>query len=116
MQRLPYTCAIISEALRLKGSKCDCFIYRSFNVRKLTFKHVYAVKIKTKLCIHIFLEYLQGAFLITEDAKFFMQTMKTRIRLRGCADEFESSMNAHARRYVFSHCGLSYFKSIKANC
>ena len=30
---------------------------------------------------------------------------RTLIRLSGCAGWFKSSLGAHARRYVFSHCG-----------
>ena len=35
---------------------------------------------------------------------FFMRTTMTLIRLRGCAGWSESSLGAHARRYVFSCC------------
>ena len=65
-------------------------------------------------------------------AHFFMWTTKTLIRLSGCADWFESSLDAHFKgylfsrfgsyvahvgRYVFSHCGFDiiskYRKKIK---
>ena len=31
-------------------------------------------------------------------------TMNTLIRLLGCAGLFESLLDAHVRRYIFSHC------------
>ena len=39
---------------------------------------------------------------------FFMRSTKTQIRLRGCAGWFESSLDTHVRRYVFSLCGSIY--------
>ena len=50
-----------------------------------------------------------GAFWIATDTKvFFMRTMKTLIRLRGCVDCFESSLGANARRYVIPRCDAYY--------
>ena len=35
----------------------------------------------------------------------FIRTTKTRIRLRGCAGWFGSTLAAHVRRFLFSSCG-----------
>ena len=45
---------------------------------------------------------------------FFKRPMKTLIRLRGCASWFESSLDVHVRRYVFSCCGsyISWLHSL----
>ena len=44
--------------------------------------------------------------------RFFIRTTETLVRLRGCADLFESLfLGAHVRQFVFSSC-VSYFLPI----
>ena len=50
-------------------------------------------------------EYFLSIFWIANDANFFGRTTKTLIKLRECAGWFESLLDAHARRYVFTRCG-----------
>ena len=43
---------------------------------------------------------------------FFIRVTKTLIRLRWCAGWSESSLGAHVRRYIFSHCASIIFRQI----
>ena len=73
------------------------------NIRNLTFRHVHPVKIQIRLhivqsdqnlhCVH---------FIQPRMHSFFVQTMENLIRLRRLTGWFESEMDAHVRRYVFS--------------
>ena len=70
------------------------------NIRKHTFRYVLPM-IQISLCIHaVWSESSISTFWIAKDAKFFMQTRKTLIRLCQCAGWFESSLDAQVKRYV----------------
>ena len=92
-----------TESLSSVGTvkSCKCCINR--NIRERNFGHVRPAKIQIRLRIReVWSESSLDAVLIAKKAKFLLVEKETLLRLRGCVDWLDSSLDAHVRRHVFS--------------
>ena len=92
---------------------CQMVKILSSDIRKPTFRHVrkpafgHMQPAKIQINLHIdsaWIECSSASFWLTKVQSFFMMTVNTLIRLLGCAGLFESLLDPHVRRYIFSHC------------
>ena len=82
----------------------------SHKVKKNTFWHVCPAKTQVSLCSHavwsVFIVHMKKLCRLSN-----MCSLKILIRLPEFAGRFESSLGAHIRTYVFTHCGSDFLLS-----